>query len=452
MNHHRIQVLLDKPYSGGPVVYWMSRDQRVRDNWALLYAENLARKAKAALAVVFTLAPDFHHATLRQCEFMLQGLEQVEHALGRLNIPFFLLLGSPADEILSFTQRHDIGAIVTDFSPLETDRRWKKQAATGLSIPFHEVDAHNIVPCWIASDKREYAAATIRPRIQRLLPTFLDEFHRVSRSPYKWSQRIIRTDWTRIRKALEVDTSVPPVDWLKPGEDAAHAAMESFIELGLRSYATDRNNPNRGAQSNLSPYLHFGQIAPQRVALEAMKATRHPRSRDAFIEELVVRRELSDNFCYYTSSYDAVDAFPLWARTTLARHAGDKRDHVYSRSQFERAATHDPLWNAAQMEMVYTGKMHGFMRMYWAKKILEWTATPEQALRTAIYLNDKYELDGRDPNGYTGIAWSIGGVHDRAWGERPVYGKIRYMSYDGCRRKFDVDQYIALLQKNTARI
>lgn len=449
MDSQRIQVLVQASYTKGPVVYWMSRDQRVRDNWALLYAQELARKQRASLAVVFALSPRFLDATLRQYEFMLQGLEEVERSLSRLDIPFFLLAGSPVDEILSFVRRHRVGAIISDFSPLRIHRSWKKKVAKAVSVPFHGVDTHNIVPCWIASDQREYAAATFRPKITRMLPTFLEEFPRIVRSQHAWAGEVKKIAWQRVRKSLEVDTTVCPVEWLKSGEEAAAGALESFIEQRLRSYGTERNNPTVNAQSNLSPYLHFGQLSPQRVALEVMKATSLNGARESFIEELIVRRELSDNFCYYSPDYDRVDAFPAWARETLTRHATDRREHLYSRSQFEEAATHDPLWNAAQMEMVHTGKMHGFMRMYWAKKILEWSATPEQALRTAIYLNDKYELDGRDPNGYTGIAWSIGGVHDRAWGERKVFGKVRYMSYDGCKRKFDVNRYISSIQNTT---
>ena len=192
---------------------------------------------------------------------------------------------------------------------------------------------------------------------------------------------------------------------------------------------TDRNDPLKNGQSGLSPYLHFGQIAAQRVALEVMGSAGPTDARKAFLEELIVRRELSDNFCFYNPRYDRVDGFPAWARATLDRHRRDPRDYLYTPEQFEQARTHDDLWNAAQREMVRTGKMHGYLRMYWAKKILEWTPSPEEALKIAITLNDRYELDGRDPNGYAGIAWSLGGVHDRPWGERKVFGMIRYMSY-----------------------
>ena len=229
---------------------------------------------------------------------------------------------------------------------------------------------------------------------------------------------------------------------LQLGEAAAHRHLHGFITNGLNRYDELRNDPNAAGQSGLSPWLHFGQLSAQRVALESARAAAGTVSGDAFLEELIIRRELSDNFCWYNMNYDRLEGFPVWALKTIADHRHDRRDAVYSHGQLEMGETHDPLWNAAQMEMVTTGRMHGYLRMYWAKKILEWTASPEDALEMAICLNDRYQLDGRDPNGYAGIAWSIGGVHDRAWGERPVFGKIRYMNATGCRRKFDVDRYI----------
>jgi len=219
--------------------------------------------------------------------------------------------------------------------------------------------------------------------------------------------------------------------------------LDSLSET-LIGYNEDRNDPNRRGLSNLSPYFHFGHISPQRVALEIKDSSLSNADKDVFLEEMIVRRELSDNFCEYESNYDSFEGFHPWAKNTLNEHREDKRDYLYPKEQFEQADTHDLLWNAAQNQMRLTGKMHGYMRMYWAKKILEWSPSPEIALQVAIDLNDKYELDGRDPNGYAGIAWSIGGVHDRAWFERPVYGKIRYMNFNGCKSKFNVQKYIEL--------
>lgn len=428
--------------AGGPVVYWMSRDQRAKDNWALLFAQQIAVANHSPLAVCFCLVPNFLEATLRQYAFMLKGLETLEKDLAAKQIPFFLLTGEPNPEIPRFLAREQAGALVTDFDPLDIKRSWKEHVAAKLRIPVYEVDAHNIVPCWIASPKREYGAYTLRPKIHRLLPEFLEPFPNLKKHPYPYGGKRKTTEWTKVWKTVKADRSVSEVSWIKPGERAGRTMLQRFLKKGLSEYNRLRNDPTESGQSNLSSYLHFGQISAQRVALAVSEIGENVQAEEAFLEELIVRRELSDNFCYYAPNYRTIDTFPSWAQQTLDDHREDPREYLYSRDQFEMAETHDPLWNAAQMEMVKMGKMHGYMRMYWAKKILEWTASPEEALHIAIYLNDKYELDGRDPNGYTGIAWSIGGVHDRAWGARPVFGKIRYMSYNGCKSKFNVEQYM----------
>jgi deoxyribodipyrimidine photo-lyase len=254
--------------------------------------------------------------------------------------------------------------------------------------------------------------------------------------------KVPTTEWEQIPSFLKINNSVKEVSWLRPGEKAAKKVLRDFVQKKLSAYNRDRNDPTKNGQSNLSPYLHFGNMSAQRVALEIQKYGKSKKDEEAFLEELIVRRELSDNFCFYNNSYDRFEGFPAWARESLNKHRKDSREYVYTLEQLENALTHDDLWNAAQREMVTRGKMHGYMRMYWAKKILEWTKSPESAMEIAINLNDRYELDGRDPNGYVGIAWSIGGVNDRAWGERPVFGKIRYMSYNGCKGKFDVKKYI----------
>ena len=311
-----------------------------------------------------------------------------------------------------------------------------------ISVPFYEVDAHNIVPCWIASPKQEYGAYTFRPKLNALLPEFLSDFPNLRQHPYKWNNAISSIDWSSIKDTIDVNESASGLAFIKSGENEADKALRYFINQKLNDYDSQRNDPTKDCQSNLSPYLHFGQISAQRIALEIQKNGSERESSEAFLEELIIRRELSDNFCYYNSLYDSFDGFPKWAKDTLDQHRDDRREYLYSVSQFENAQTHDELWNAAQLEMVKSGKMHGYMRMYWAKKILEWTKSPEEAIKIAIYLNDRYELDGRDPNGYTGIAWSIGGVHDRAWSERAVFGKVRYMSYNGCKSKFNINRYI----------
>ncbi len=438
----RVKILKEGEPVKGPVVYWMQRDQRVEDNWALIFAQLKAKENDQPLIVVFNLVNKFLDATLRQYAFMIEGLKEVDQKLKNLNISFELLIGTPEKTIPQFVDKINAGILVTDFNPLRIITKWKDEETAKIKIPFYEVDAHNIVPCRQASNKLEYAAYTIRPKINKQLPKYLDELPVVKKqktSKYFKSKNI---DWSKVYSSLEINKNVKPVEWIKPGESEAKKVLKNFLSAKLPAYNSDRNDPNKNALSNLSPYLHFGQISAQRIALEAQPFIEDLESQKSFLEELIVRRELSDNFCFYNKDYDNFNGFHDWAKKTLNEHRGDKREYIYSKEKFENAETHDELWNAAQVEMVSTGKMHGYMRMYWAKKILEWTRSPEEALNIGLYLNDKYELDGRDPNGYVGLAWSIGGVHDRAWTERPVFGKIRFMNYNGCKRKFDVKAYI----------
>ncbi len=436
----RAELLCDRPDTLGPVVYWMSRDQRVRHNWALLFARHRAQSMRQPAAVVFTLAPSFAGASPAHYRFMLMGLREVDKDLEQLGIPFFLLFGEPAETLPGFLDEIGAGTLVTDYSPLNISRRWKSAVSQSIAIPFFEVDAHNIVPCRSASGKQEFAARTFRPKITALLDDFLIPFpennHRQDSFPHA------PPDWKRAFCSVAGGNDSLPGAWPVPGEKEAGIKLGKFLANAFRNYADKRNDPNAGAVSRLSPYLHFGQISTQECALRALGADVPATSRQAFLEELIVRRELSDNYCRYNRHYDSYDGIPSWARESLEKHALDARDHLYGETEFAAARTHDMLWNAAQRELLETGTIHGYMRMYWAKKILEWSVSPEEAFNTAIALNDRYALDGRDPNGYVGVAWSIGGVHDRPWFERPVFGKVRYMNAAGCARKFDTKSYI----------
>ncbi len=449
--------------SVGPVVYWMNRDQRVHDNWALAYAVSEARRLEVGVCVVFCLREKFLHATERMGDFMLTGLAEVEAVLRDRHVAFEFLIGSPKEKIPQFVRKVHASLLVVDQNPLRVVRAWKKQVVEQVSVPVFEVDAHNIVPVWTASQKQEFGAYTLRPKLHRLLPRFLEDTVPALRALHKDTfLQVAPVDWKKVRRSLVLDTAVPAVDWAHAGEKAARQCLKTFITQRLETYASDRNDPTKDAQSGLSPYLHFGQISAATVVREVLEATgmsleaalrKYPdehglrASVAAFVEELVVRRELSDNFCFYNAHYDTPAGFPEWAQKNMQEHAQDAREYTYTKTQFEHAVTHDALWNAAQTQLVQTGKMHGYMRMYWAKKILEWTKTVAEAMRIAIYLNDRYSLDGRDPNGYVGIAWSLGGVHDRAWFTKPVFGKIRYMSYGGAKSKFDVQKYIDTYKK-----
>ncbi len=432
----RLTVLKAGTPGGGPVIYWMSRDQRVSDNWALIHAQNEALKKGRPLAVVFCLAPSFGEASRRHYDFMLGGLREVEEKLRRLGIAFFLFTGDPAVTLPRELTKLDPALVVCDFDPLREKVRWRAMVAAALNCPVVEVDAHNIVPARAASPKKEYAAATFRPKVNRLLAEFLLPFPKLKKHPHPFAAPSV--DWDAI--ALKT-TAAGPALAVDPGEKAAWKRLERFLKSGLARYG-DRNDPTADATSGLSPYLHFGQIAAQAVALAIRDYPAPTAPVEAFLEQLIVRRELADNFCLYEPHYDSFGGIPAWAKKTLNDHRADKRLYLYNRAAWEAAATHDDLWNAAQRELIVTGTMHGYLRMFWAKKILEWSATPEEAIATAVYLNDRYALDGRDPNGYTGILWSIGGLHDRPWFTRPVFGAVRFMGAAAIRKRPEIRGYL----------
>ena len=438
----RTKVLRKGAFSGESVLYWMSRDKRVDDNWALLAAQSVALNNKVPLIVCFQYLGHFPEANIRQYGFQLKGLLELKNKLESLNIEFILSQGRASEVIPRIIDEKVVGTIITDYSPLRVYKKRVSKVLNRTKIPFYQIDAHNIVPVWKASPKKEYAAYTIRKKIHDNLDQFLTDYPSLIKHPHG----NIRKDdilYDNIVKGLKIDFSVQEVDWLVPGETAAKNKLD-LLHDSLAGYDERRNDPTKDALSNLSPYFHFGHISPQRVALDIKNSSLPEQDKNSFLEEMIVRRELSDNFCEYEPNYDYFEGFHDWAKKTLNEHRNDEREYLYPKEQFEHADTHDPLWNAAQNQMMNKGKMHGYMRMYWAKKILEWSPNPEEAMQVAIDLNDKYELDGRDPNGYAGIAWSIGGIHDRAWFERPVYGKIRYMNYNGCKSKFNVKRYIEM--------
>ena len=428
-------------FQGKSVLYWMLRDKRVNDNWALIEAQKIALENNVPLKVCFNINNNYPEANLRQYKFLFEGLREVQKTLEELQINFHLLIGSTHLKLPEFIEKNKIGYVVTDFSPLKVYKNRLKKVLAKTEIPFSQVDAHNIIPAWITSDKKEFAAYTIRPKIKKLLPDYLTEIPKIKKHPIENIDVVEEIFWEKVLKSMNLDESVDSVDWIDPGEKSAQELLKK-IRSSLVNYNEQRNDPNLDKLSNMSPFFHYGHIAPQRVALEINNSNLPTEDKDAYLEEMIVRRELADNFCHYENNYDYFEGFHAWAQKTLNEHRNDEREFVYSPEEFEHSETHDNLWNAAQDEMKIKGKMHGFMRMYWAKKILEWSPSPEIALQTAIELNDKYQIDGRDPNGYTGIAWSIGGIHDRAWFERPVFGKVRFMNFNGCKRKFNVQTYI----------
>ena len=442
------------------VVYVMSRDQRANDNHALLTAQQKAKELQLPLVVVFFLHAKSGYRSREFYKFMLAGLKETQSQLEDFNIAFEMYVGSMLDNNCGNLTQLKPAHVYFDFSPLDRPQREQKQVASNLDTPCSVVDTHNIIPALFASDHQEFAARTFRPKISKHLANFLQEPAKVCKHPHTYTGKKTVIDVTATNILQGLDSNGLEIDFT-PGSKSAHQRVANFIDNGLQNFAKDRNDPTKDTLTNLSPYLHFGQISSLRVCLEVLKnvkadpslfteakmpqANATPNKQDGMnvlFEEIIVRKELSDNFCYYAQSYTDFSSIPGWASNTLREHESDKREFTYSRPQWEHAKTHDPAWNAAQNQLIKTGKIHGYMRMYWAKKMLEWSDSPKQALRDCIYLNDTYSIDGGDPNGYVGILWSIAGLHDRAWTERPVFGKVRYMNASGLKRKFDIEQYI----------
>lgn len=460
MDKQRELVIKDIETEGSSVIYVMSRDQRIHDNHALLAAQKEALDKELPLFVLFNLLDSTGHRTKAQYTFMVEGLKSIAERLPKLQVGFVLSIGDPVVEISKAATKLDPASVYFDFNPLRGPRAMQKKVAEELGVRCVVVDAHNIIPLWVLSDKEEFAAHTIRNKVHKNLEKWLIEPATVQEHPHP-PKVADAPNWDEVERVVSKQTDTNQTIAFASGEEAAHLELKNFIEDRLDDYAEKRNVPTLDQQSNLSPYLHFGQISAQRVALEVLNSTKHipllfregklakyegeatrDDSIDAFLEELIVRKELADNYCFYNADYDSLDGAKDWGRQTLDDHSSDEREHIYSKDEWEAAKTHDEPWNAAQQEMMQTGKMHGYMRMYWAKKILEWSASPQEALDTAIYLNDRYSIDGGDPNGYTGIMWSIAGIHDRPWFEREVYGKIRYMNQTGLKKRFDVDEYV----------
>lgn len=444
----------------------MSRDQRVEDNHALIAAQKHAIAKKLPLAVVFCLYSSSGYRAKEHYSFMLDGLREVEQKLQTLHIPFMMVFGEAYERILAVAHHTKPDAIYFDFSPLRGPRQLQNKVVDALSCHLFVVDTHNVVPVWVTSQKMEVGAYTIRPKLHKLLGQYLIEPKQMIDHPHAWPGPVIKLNdlQDKIDEVMGNLSSNGTKVALRSGQSNANTHLEKFIKNKLERYAVDRNDPSAGSQSDLSPYLHFGQISALRVALrlreEAFRAgddlhflssPKMPKPEDAkttkqhgidsLIEEMIVRKELADNYCYYQSNYDSINAAPKWARSSLDMHLNDPREHVYTYEQLRDALTHDDAWNAAQRQLTRKGKMHGYMRMYWAKKVLEWTESPEQAIDFLIRLNDHYSIDGGDPNGYAGILWSVAGVHDRPWFERPIFGVIRYMNYEGLKRKFSIEQY-----------
>jgi deoxyribodipyrimidine photo-lyase len=441
IQEERIRALNRKePVSGSYVLYWMQASQRTHYNHALAHAARIANERRQPLLVFFGLTEAYPGANLRHYRFMLEGLAEAQSSLAGKGIRMVVRLRSPEKGAVELSRGASLA--VVDRGYLKLQRQWREDAAAVMRCPLIQVESNVVVPVEEASSKEEYSAATIRPRIGRQLERYLlpmEEELPVKSSLHLDIESLDLSDTEQVLARLNIDQGTAGIEAARGGTSQANARLTDFIDHKLKYYPSQRNDPSLDLGSGMSPYLHFGQISPLFIALEVQR-TGGPGA-EAYLEELIVRRELSMNFVYYNRNYDSLEGLPRWALKTLHEHASDPREYLYTLQELEEARTHDPYWNAAQKEMVATSRMHNYMRMYWGKKIIEWSATPDEAYRAAVYLNDKYELDGRDPNGYTGVLWCFG-KHDRAWKERDVLGKLRYMSAGGLRRKFDIETYV----------
>jgi deoxyribodipyrimidine photo-lyase len=442
----RIKALNEESIKNGRyILHWMQASQRVEFNHALEYAISKANELSKPLVVYFGIAENYPEAYERHYYFMLEGLKEVQSSLRKKDIKMVVRPEQPEIGVPEMSKNACL--VVVDRGYLRIQRAWRTHVAKQISCPLIQVETDVVVPVEEASPKEEYSAATFRPKIRKKLGYYLLPLQNCYPSISSLGMNFDSFDIGDTEKAvsrLDIGSSVKKVDHLHGGTNEARKHFKDFLENKLEKYPVLRNDPTQNVLSDMSPYLHFGQISPLYIALK-VSAT-NSFEKDAYLEELIVRRELAVNFVFYNQNCDSFDGLPEWAKKTLNEHSRDTRQYTYTLEELEDAKTHDPYWNAAQQEMKIKGKMHGYMRMYWGKKILEWSNSPQKAFQTALHLNNKYELDGRDPNGYAGVAWCFG-KHDRAWKERNVFGKVRYMNAKGLKRKFDADNYVEMVKE-----
>jgi deoxyribodipyrimidine photo-lyase len=441
----RIRDLNHQPIRDGHyILYWMQASQRAQYNHALEYAIRQANHRHMPLVVLFVLTENFPEANLRHYTFMLEGLKEVQQILKRRGIPFVMRYGRPETEILKLAG--DAAMLVNDRGYLRVQKAWRQCIAEEASCRVVEVETDVVIPVETASEKEAYSAATLRPKIRRLLPDYMVALTetpvRQKATGFEQHGLSLQQSISDLLRPLPINRNVSAVSTYEGGTSKAEKFLAHFITHHLKSYPEKHNDPLSDCTSYMSPYLHFGQISPLSIALKVQEAAGIPgEAKEAFLEELIVRRELAMNFTHFNEKYDSYDCLSEWAKRTLQKHEKDERPYLYTLEEFEGAQTHDPYWNAAQTEMIKTGKMHSYMRMYWGKKIIEWCARPEEAYDIALYLNNRYELDGRDPNSFAGITWCFG-KHDRPWAERNIFGTVRYMNAGGLQRKFKIERYV----------
>jgi len=431
---------------GDYVLYWMQSAQRIRDNHALEFAIRMANKYNCPLVVTFIIMPNFPNANLRHFTFMLQGIQQLQEAFKAKDISFILRLGEPASEIVALSQHAKLVVFDGGYSVYEHEIR--QEVLQHLTKEVYTVETNLMIPIERAYSKEAYAAYAIRPSIMKQLESYLEQVEDLD----------VKCKSIVALKSLKIQTverfialHLPKLDPVKPstifygGEREGLHRLQVFIKEGLANYEQNQSDPSLQGSSKLSPYLHFGQLSPLTIVRAVIASGIDAK---AYLEQLIVRRELAYNYIYYggVHVFDLSKTLPNWAFETLKTHQIDERPYLYDLETLEMGRTHDPYWNAAQKEMTLSGHMHNTMRMYWGKKVIEWTTCPELAYAWLCYLNDKYEIDGRDPNGYAGIAWCFG-KHDRAWKERAIFGKCRFMNAAGLERKYAIQKYVKYVEE-----
>ena len=374
----------------GEIIYLMTREFRFYDNFAIIYGLNLAKELNLFFRVLY-IFPKIK--TKFKKKFFNRNFQKLKETFFEKNISF-----SEFDSFNNF----NISILIIDFNPLEKTKYEK--------YPFNviEVDGHNIVPARFASNKQEYNAMTFRRKIYNNVGYFLNDF--------------IKTKYSN---------------------SEAFNILNNFILNKLDFYSDLRNDPNKNITSELSPYINFGFISSQRIALEIIKSNAAKENKEAFLDELIIRKELAENFCLYCKNFKNLNCIPNWAKLTIKEHKNDLRDKIYSLPEFENAKTNDNLWNACQIQLLKEGRISSYLRMYWAKMILKWSISNTEAIKKAIYLNDKYAYDAPSTNGYASILWAIAGLHDRPFKDNYIFGKIRTMTCNGAKNKFNINEYIS---------
>ena len=431
------------------VLYWMQMFKRTSYNHALTFAIRKANELKLPLVVYEGLKYYYPWASDRIHTFILEGVEEKRREFARLGIRYVFYLQKDQDSPKQTVARvaKEAACIVTDDYPCFIIPEHNRRIGERASIPVYAVDSNGLVPM-NKLEKEEYGAYTIRPKIKMLLPDYL--------KPYKEDSveidgqnlevdcpetNVAESSITNLVGECDIDHSVKASGYYLGGTANGRTRLRKFVDEILPDYETARNKPDRDGSSRLSSYLHFGFLSPLEIALAVQDTDAPQSSKDAYLEELIVRRELSFNFTRHNPNYDSLASLPAWAQKTMREHIDDERQFTYSLDQLENGETHDELWNAAQREMVVTGEMHNYVRMLWGKNVIAWSPSYEVAFETLVHLNNKHCFDGRDPNSYAGILWCFG-KHDRPWMERPVFGMIRYMTSGSTGKKFDSKKYI----------